>query len=1282
MADSFILGVASDFTAGLINNMMQAVGGPSVEKIQELISQKRLMVRVVSQLCTGYDKLGSAEGAENGLLVIDERFFQDPAVRETFTERLVTGDVDQARLRNRFIELYGDEQIALFDRNLKDALSIFERELRAMLSPAERAAFASLDQNLKDSTQEILAAQSRTAHLITETRQQVVESVSSMAREMRVDVELASEFRAQLDHARDLLHKFQPKTALEYLGGLKDRIWDRALPVDRFRLLTYGGFAHLQLNEELETAQMFIDALTFNNESASALCNAALGFLLRGDTERCQALAFRALERDPTCEQAYSMLVYASEEKPFESLVDEVPEVYRRSVEVAMALGKVAFKRDMLANAERWFRVAVDVDTRDHPEPCGMLADSILTQLVGDSSIHPMPGLINPKAELASEAVELYDTAWGRVAESEIRSLKISWLVNRATAKVFQNDVDGAIQDLEEALREAPGDRGIIKNRAMLAYGTRDLLRASALLRQILDSEGVPDARLWLSMVLFEDGRLDEAEMTLDKLLEGLDNSSGVWRDANYVYTLIKLKQADLPGARTAARSLKATSPEDPGILALCSRVARREGHSEEADSLLLEAQSKVTPETGPVARYRLLDELYDIGKYEAAGSILEEIVDASIDSGPTRQLLSCYYLSGNLGPALKICRSLRETYGPLRFVSAMESAIHEEIGNLSAAMQVCHEYLGLYPDDQWVKLRLAVVSQRLKDYETLDGILNQDFDISNLPFENHAQLARLYLHRGRDREALEIAYEARRRFFDNPKAHLVYVQIFFRRNDREDSRFDVDQVESETAVQIEHLESDRLKWVIIEDRDDVDMGRGELGLSHPHVQSLLGSKVGDSVNLPYGVSTEQVTVREIKSKYVYALHETMDAYQWRFPDTPGIWRGRIQVDAADEAVDGLRPVLDMLDHRYEGIHEAERFYREGKLPIGCMAEALGKNPIEIQATLTAKPDLGIRCCSVRSDEREAAVALVDSGADLVIDIVSLMTLHQLGVSDSVVQEYGPFAVVRSTLELIEELLFEQSIHGGEYWTLGKKGDQYVRTLVTQELIEDRRRFLKNVLSWAESNCRVLPCTAALNIKRDVRRKLGDMIGPSFVETILVATDDKRVLYSDDAPLRELAATEYGVQGVWTQPVLISLHQRGQLSSDAYAEAIVKLVTLNHRHTSISAQVLLEATRQAEWRPAFPFLQVVQTLEGGNSNRRSAVKVAVEYVHLLCKQKPLDIQFDWLVTAVLDAITAGRDRRAVLEAFLRGIEIKFATAPIQIDRIHRLLRAWTTIHPL
>ena len=65
--------------------------------------------------------------------------------------------------------------------------------------------------------------------------------------------------------------------------------------------------------------------------------------------------------------------------------------------------------------------------------------------------------------------------------------------------------------------------------------------------------------------------------------------------------------------------------------------------------------------------------------------------------------------------------------------------------------------------------------------------------------------------------------------------------------------------------------------------------------------------------------------------------------------------------------------------------------------------------------------------------------------------------------------------------------------------------------------------------------------------------------------------------------MRQLAENEYQIKGVWTQSVLLYLHDEKLISDEKYFEAVIKLANLNYYSTSINDYILLHASKLANW---------------------------------------------------------------------------------------------------
>jgi hypothetical protein len=488
-----------------------------------------------------------------------------------------------------------------------------------------------------------------------------------------------------------------------------------------------------------------------------------------------------------------------------------------------------------------------------------------------------------------------------------------------------------------------------------------------------------------------------------------------------------------------------------------------------------------------------------------------------------------------------------------------------------------------------------------------------------------------------------------------------------------------------DTAVQLDRPIAVGQSWIVIESNRDAAIKRGEFPPSHTLVESLLGKREGESASIPstLEIGTQEYTVENIRSKFVYAWHESLDAYTNWFPGVPGIWRGQFKTSPDGEVnAQSFRPLFKMLDHIDQRQEQGMQLYRERKRTIGSLALVLGENPILTWKRLVAKPDVGVYCFSGKGQELGNAVAILQSGSRIIVDITSLLTIHSLEIGDSIVTEFGNPGVLRSTLELIENLLAQEITLGKEHLRIGKEGDHYFKNFVTQELIDHNRRVLTSLQAWAEANCEILSWRAALNIPRNERLHLGEVFGQTFFDTMLVAAEEDLMLYSDDGLLRALAKNEYQVAGLWTQATLEHLRQKGVISKDAYNKAVVRLAGMNYHHTSINKEILLEAARMADWLPRYPFLHTLRMLGGTQSNMDPAVNVAARFTYSLWKKRIIPDAYENLVFSLLDGLTAdrGMEKAEAIRKFLAVVEQQFVLAPLEITRLRNLARTWLQIH--
>ncbi|MGB8698540.1 MAG: hypothetical protein WCD18_03910 [Thermosynechococcaceae cyanobacterium] len=179
---------------------------------------------------------------------------------------------------------------------------------------------------------------------------------------------------------------------------------------------------------------------------------------------------------------------------------------------------------------------------------------------------------------------------------------------------------------------------------------------------------------------------------------------------------------------------------------------------------------------------------------------------------------------------------------------------------------------------------------------------------------------------------------------------------------------------------------------------------------------------------------------------------------------------------------------------------------------------------------------------------------------------MSLITLHRLGAADDVVRILGKFGIAQSTIDLFQSMIeISQGLHRDGFATVGVENEQGIWHEFSSENVSQQKIAFERITDWIKENCVVLPCDRALDIVKDERDKLSKHINPAFIDTVLIAGEPGRVLYSDDQWLRWYARSDSGVPGVWTQVVLKYCLVRRNSNESLYCKATLGLASHGYK---------------------------------------------------------------------------------------------------------------------
>ena len=1116
-----------------------------------------------------------------------------------------------------------------------------------------------------------------------------------------VDTAIAKEYQSEIDDTRVLLETYRPKSALDQFEKLKERIWTDAPPIVKFRILTNMAAAHFELNNKQEAAKFLIEAFQYHSEDEKALSNLAFAYFLFGETEKAADYAKQTLEKNPANINAHVVLIHiSSKEEPLEKIIAQVPNYLHETPEIAHAFSDTAKEQGCLEEAKRWREVAVEQDA--DPGFKASLATILIEQVLDDPFNMYIKPLEGSQKEQLSRVVELLTEAWDCVADTELRSVRTDWIINRSTALRFLGDSEAVIKDLDTVIEIEPPNSTLLptllKNRAILNFEQGDNEGAIEFLEKIHSTPEKSKAQIMIASALFFSKRYDEAITKLNNLLT-TELSSELKDEANRWLVRIYIDTERFEEAERILTILKESSPTSILNFINAAQISNGTGNREEAISFLKEAYEIAKNCEASIEIVELADELFDHRQFIEAATLYEKLADTSQNSQFTIGLLASYYNAGERGKALEICQKLREKYGPLENISEREVMIYEEIGDMKQAEVVCKAYLNEFPNDIEMQIRLGLVYYRSSKEEEIDHVLDSFCDFKNFSFlenlslEACVQLAFLYQVRSQPEKALQVMYETRRTRFDKRDAHLQYIRLFYQVDKQIPEVLNPVQVQVDTAVQIDS--PDQSVWYIIMDRDDVDIIRGERDIKKPLAQRLLGKVENDEVDLGKTLVGQRVgKITAIKSKHVYACQESFEKYPELFQGDQGL--GSITLDDSNETDDSARfqPLLDFVNKQHEASLEIENVYKEHLPPIGVFMNWTGRNVLDVWSLLINKPDLGIMCWDGSTKEKSRALALLKEPKPkpkLVVDIISLITLHALKAADTVVKTFGKLAVAQSTIDALLQMIHEQESMWSqrEGMSIEKQGNRYVRHMINPEDVKGSVERLKDLVKWIRKNCDVLPCTPALQMNQKLKRKLDETFHPIFLDTLLLATQPGHLLLSDDERLRAYAKTNFNsdagtnfqIEDVWTQVVLERCLNLNMLDKTQYDKMIIQLVCSNYYHTEFDTDVLMEALKQANWNLAEPYNSLVQALREEKMSLQDALNVSVDFLFKIWEEPIPYGQLKFVTLGLLAGLTSGRNAHKVLNRLEYLIQNKHTLfLPVE-NRIIRQIQTYEQLYP-
>lgn len=1088
---------------------------------------------------------------------------------------------------------------------------------------------------------------------------------------------IRSQLLGMIDVSRQLLEKHRYTETVRYLTDLKNTQWDIADHPARFRILTNMASALQQCRKLEEAAQYFLDAYRFDPGAPKARSNRAVAYLLADDYKKALAEADELLETNPLNPQASAIKILAMSGlgRKYKKIKASIDAKMLETPEVSFALGSAALEAKLTKEARSLIENAAAHD--DDPQIAFTLGTNLLEEVINNNPYAVREILDDVQKGQVRQALGWLQKAWNSIPDIEDHRIRSEWLYHQTIAYRLLSEDHDAERAIEELLTLVPDNDLYVKNAALIALDSGKLTVAEAHLKQQIGrGSQMPELRLILTEVLMAQEKYEEAEGVVTQFINERTGQDNFWINAQQDLFEIQLKQGHIDRASQLAMQL--TSQDATKVLGLLfsARLARMKQDSEQAISFLEQVEAGLSADTERRTIIGLAEEAYASGHFEIAARVYERLVQPHVRDPFILKYLHSLYEAKQFQKAIDVAEGIRKKYGLHRQIAQFEWASYEKLQNLPAARRILVQFVKAHPDDEDAKLSVALVDVRLENNRELNKFLDEPRKLDKLDFPSRIQLANLYLLHGLTKQLLEVLYDTRKRFENNPDAHCAYISLVLGLDDTTSELLEPQTVQPNTVLLYDG------GFFVIEADHEPQIKDNEIDIEEARRRGFIGKKVGDKIELTRNrlVGAKEVRITAIKSKYIHALHDSMQNYERRFPQRSDLMSFNIE-DA------GFAPLFLQIDHNHDHATQIENLYKDGKITIDLFAKLVNSDFIDVFYDLRSTPDLGVRVANGNPEDGQRALELLRNGGkrNIVADLTALITFYELGCKPSEVG-LGKFVVAQRTHDLIAQQIAKERIFGKRVkMTLFKQNGRYIRQELTAEQQKQRANYLEDFAKWVKKHTTTGAIKQeqidGLRQKFPDLEKLNNLIAPNQLDTILLANSGASILYCDDFFLRTLVATTFGIEGIWTQVLLMSLLEQGKIDKQVYENSIVKLANSNYHFVVISADTLMEAAKQAMWRPGDPFTRVLKTLTRPDTGMDSMVTVLTNFLYEFYKLPRL-VDRGGIIQQIINEATRHHNREQFLTLLARAVHLRFILLPLQAKEIENNINLWRQMHTI
>ena len=511
-------------------------------------------------------------------------------------------------------------------------------------------------------------------------------------------------------------------------------------------------------------------------------------------------------------------------------------------------------------------------------------------------------------------------------------------------------------------------------------------------------------------------------------------------------------------------------------------------------------------------------------------------------------------------------------------------------------------------PDDSGVAVGYVGALYRLDDKAALTAYLASDPRFKDSPPENEFEFSKYQGNYGLPHLALARLYRVYRANSARTQAASFYLgQVLL--GQRIPELEPPAEVGPGAVVHLRSTSETRIIAIDFEATKGVDAWPELVSPDSELAKKLQGLKLGDKVTMAWNFGDHEVEVVGVESLYGFVAQKAHEQVAAAAVPAGPLWSVRIVKEDGELDIDAL---LKSAQHRKEHVRSTFKKYQQHRVPISMLAKAVGSDPVTLlldwpfqEATLF----VGIGT----HEERDTSVTVLRQGGHrYALDLLTIAELVQRGSFDAAVKLLGRPLVPQTVREhLLVIMQFVDKVRPSGF--LAEEGGRLQMTDTPAAYYEHRQAFLREMLHCIDDHCEVVP-TAGPQEVTDRHRFLAETLDHGSLDALYLCIERDAVLVSDDGALR-LLAPEAGVAiSMGVQPILMEACDKGLLSKNTYADAVLGKIAAGHDFVSVRADDMVTLAKRSPAHVSEGVRTALQSFRKPTLDIVSGVQVCCEFL--------------------------------------------------------------------